>query len=323
MKLTKIFLCALFLLWSFSCASADMVYEAAYDGTALRAAPGTEAKVIDRARKGWKLHASGSDSSSEWVEIYEIDSGEGPWYVYRMYGLPGENVFVRRSDLKTYPDSAPVPKKILLEQSDSLLGGLVHLKVKGTNVRLRKGPGTAHPITGQVSSGGLVGELIAWKETIRGKDGKSWYRVLYRLERQEETAYVEVDEYVCADFAKATPLTEVDRERIENDKFRMLHISPQGLPAFSFSEPLRLLGDPFDDASAVTVAPGTSLVLFTIPYNMTGRKSRVELWEPVDSARIRRLGSMELGDLASRSGYAGEMTVREWLEKQKGGHFVY
>ena len=315
----KILLSCTALLLSFSCASADPVYEAAYDGVALRAKPDAHAKVIGRAKKGWKLHASGA-SDGGWAEIFEIDSGDGPWYAYRMYGLPGENVFAAKSCLNEPGDPRPVPREKLLEQVRTLLDDLVHLKVRGTNVRLRKGPGTEHEITGRVSAGDFGGELIAWKEKSAAKDGRLWYRLTYRLERQEETAYVDADDYICADFVSASPLTERDRERIENGRFRILNIAPGGLPRFSLKEPLKLLGDPFDGGRSVTVDAGTEMALFTIPYRSAGGTGpHVELWEPVDPSRIRSLGSMPLGELEALSGYPGEEQVRKWLAPYASG----
>ncbi|MBO4312278.1 MAG: hypothetical protein J5828_04705, partial [Desulfovibrionaceae bacterium] len=61
------------------------VYEVPRDGVALRLKPNDGAKVVDHARKGWKLHACAGKETGDWVEICEIDSGDGPWYVYRMY----------------------------------------------------------------------------------------------------------------------------------------------------------------------------------------------------------------------------------------------
>ncbi len=314
----KILVSCLLLLFSFSCASAAPIYETAYDGVALRARPDARAKAIGRAKQGWKLHAVGA-SDGDWAEINEIDSGDGPWYAYRMYGLPGENVFASKSCLKAPGDPRPVPVETLLVQVRTLLDDLVHLTVKGTNVRLRRGPGTDHEVTGRVSAGDFGGELIAWKEKTAAKDGRLWYRLLYRLERQEETAYVEADGYVCADFAKASPLTDRDRERIENGKFRILNIAPGGLPGFSLSEPLKLLEDPFDAERSVTVDAGTALTLFTIPYRTGDKRARIELWEPVDHSRIRRLGSMDLGKLETLSGYSGEEQVRKWLAANAAG----
>ena len=317
--LKKILVSCSALLLSFSCAHADSLYEAAYDGVALRTRPDAHAKVIDRAKKGWKLHAVGA-SDGEWAEICEIDSGDGPWYAYRMYGLPGENVFASRTCLKKHGDPRPVPREKLLAQVRILLDDLVHLSVRGTNVRLRRGPGTEHEITGRVSAGDFGGELIAWKEKTAAKDGRLWYRLLYRLERQEETAYLDADDYICADFAKASPLTDRDRERIESGRFRILNISPEGLPRFSLKEPLKLLGDPFDAERSVLVDAGTDMTLFTIPYRRTGDTGlHVELWEPADRSRIRRLGSMPLDELEALSRYPGEEQVRKWLASHASG----
>ena len=63
------------------------------------------------------------------------------------------------------------------------------------------------------------------------------------------------------------------------------------------------------------VPAGTRMVLFTIPYTREGQGERrfVELWEPMDASRIRRLGSLPLDDLEARQGYEGEQAVRRWI----------
>ena len=306
------------------------IYEVPRNGVALRLKPDAGSKVVDRAKKGWKLHVCGGTEPGEWAEICEIDSGDGAWYVYRMYGLPGENVFVRMADIEAPaprlaplasgedagPAAALVPRDALRRQADAFTQGLVRLKVTGSSVRLRRGPGTSHEVAGMVNENGegWHSELIAARQKSSG-DGRQWYHVLYVLERQEETAYIREDAWICADFVRPSGLSPEDRARIENKRFGILAISPKDLPAFAFSEALILRRDEAGKAQRVRVPAGTRMVLFTIPYTREGQGERrfVELWEPLDASRIRRLGSLPLDDLEARQGYEGEQAVRRWI----------
>ncbi len=314
---------------------AAAVYEVPRAGVALRLKPDAGSKVVDRARKGWKLHACAGKEAGEWVEICEIDSGDGAWYVYRMYGLPGENVFVRMADLEA-PAPGPaagtaaggagqgqalVPKDAFRRQVDAFTQGLVRLKVAGSSVRLRRGPGTSHEVAGMANENGegWHSELIAARQPSSG-DGRQWYHVLYVLERQEETAYIREDAWICADFVRPSGLSPEDRARIESERFGVLDIRPKDLPAFSFGEALVLRRDGAGgSAETVSVPAGTRLALFTIPCKLAGQGDRrfVEIWEPLDAARIRRLGSLPLDELEARRGYEGEQAVRKWIASRR------
>lgn len=305
------------------------VYEVPRDGVALRLKPNDGAKAVDHAKKGWKLHACAGREAGDWVEICEIDSGEGAWYAYRMYRLPGENVFVRKADLESAPaprlvskpaasqSSGLLPKEQFRAQVDAFMAGLVHLKATSTGVRLRKGPGTSHEVQVKINHDDWPdSELVASRETV-SSEGKQWYHVLYMLEQQEETAYLPMDAWICADFVKASKLTPFDKARVENERFRILDIAPKDLPAFSFSEPLALHRDITGSQDLVTVPAGTRMALFTIPFTTTttGDRRFVDLWEPLDNARIRQLGSLPLDELEARTGYDGEPSVRKWIAR--------
>ena len=310
------------------------IYEVPRNGVALRLKPDAGSKVVDRAKKGWKLHVCSGTEPGEWAEICEIDSGDGAWYVYRMYGLPGENVFVRLADIEppaprlaprasgedAGPVAALVPGDALRRQVDAFTQGLVLLKVTGSSVRLRRGPGTSHEVAGMANENGQGwhSEIIAERQKSSG-DGRQWYHVLYVLEQQEETAYIREDAYICADFVKASSLRPVDRERIENDRFGILAIRPKDLPAFAFSEALTLRRDEAGTVQRVRVPAGTRMVLFTTPDRLSGQGDRrfVELWAPLDASRICRLGSLPLDELEARQGYEGEQAVRRWIASRR------
>ena len=320
-------------------AEAAGIYEVPPSGAALHVKPDAGSRVVDRARKGWKLHVCNGTTPGEWAEICEIDSGDGAWYVYRKYGLPGENVFVRVADLESpAPRLAPraqageagqaaalVPKEALCRQADDFVQGLVRLKVAGSSVRLRRGPGSGYEEAGVANEGGggWHSELIASRQTSSG-DGRKWYHVLYVLEQQEETAYLREESFIRADFVRPASLTPHDRERIENDRFGILAVSPKGLASFSLGEALTVsrasnAGPNAGPEERVSVPAGTRLCLFSIPYRLSGQGNRlfVTLWEPLDAARIRRIGSLPLDELEALQGYDGEQAVRRWIASRR------
>ncbi|MBR6467268.1 MAG: hypothetical protein IKT16_03830 [Desulfovibrio sp.] len=214
-----------------------------------------------------------------------------------------------------------VPRETFARQIDAFLAGFVHFKVVGTDVRLRKGPGTQHEVQCKLNERGRSkddtwSEGVALRETASG-DGRQWYHVLYLLEHQEEDGLSPMDAWVCADYVKASSLTPFDREQIEAERFAV--VSPAGgledLPSFSFGEPLSLRREPGSAEDGVTVPAGTRMKLFG-GIN-SGERLSVMLWEAIDASRIRQLGWMWLDDLEARSGYEGEQAVRRWIAQQR------
>ena len=70
---------------------------------------------------------------------------------------------------------AQAPDASLQAWADAFAAGLVHIRVTGTDVRLRTGPGTSHPVLRKVNaSEGAApgGELAASRETASGDAGK-------------------------------------------------------------------------------------------------------------------------------------------------------
>ena len=214
-----------------------------------------------------------------------------------------------------------VPRETFARQIDAFLAGLVHFKVAGTDVRLRKGPGTQHEVLEKLNERGLskydtCSEGVALRETASG-DGRQWYHVVYLLEHQEEDGLGPMDAWVCADYVKASRLTPFDRAQIEAERFHVISLAGglEDLPSFSFGEPLSLCPEPGSAKDCVAVPAGTRMKLFG-SFAGVDRLS-VMLWEAIDASRMRRLGWMLLDDLEARSGYEGEQAVRRWLARQR------
>ncbi len=179
--------------------------------------------------------------------------------------------------------SALIPRESFLRQVDSHMDGLVHLKVTGSGVRLRKGPGTSHGTAGIANENGegWHAELIASKEKVSG-EGRQWYHVLYVVEKEVTTAYVRTDAWICADFVKASGLVPDVRAEIASEHFGIMDFKffeietvdsqPVSVPshcltvpAFSFKEPVVLESNAEDAVNAVTVPSGTLLALCDTP----------------------------------------------------------
>ena len=234
-------------------------------------------------------------------------------------------VLEEKSPARSAGASELIPREAYARQIDAFLAGLVHFKVVGTDVRLRKGAGPQHEVLCKLNESGRSkydtwSEGVALRKTASG-DGRQWYHVLYLLEHQEEDGLVPMDAWICADYVTASSLTPFDRGQIEADRFHVLNVDDSGigpmgeLPSFSFGEPLSLRREPDSDADCVAVPAGTRMKLFG-GIN-SGDRPSVLIWEAIDASRIRQLGWMPLDDLETRSGYAGEQAVRRWLARQR------
>ena len=97
-----------------------------------------------------------------------------------------------------------VQKEEILRQAEASGTGLVLLKVTGTGVRLRQGPGSSHDVADMADADVRHGEFVASGATTAG-DGRQWYHVLYKLE-SPEAGYSRQDAWICADYVEASPL---------------------------------------------------------------------------------------------------------------------
>lgn len=210
-----------------------------------------------------------------------------------------------------------LPREAFLRQADARLAGLVLLKATGSNVRLRKGPGTSHEAAGVANKNGegWHAELVASREKVSG-EGRQWYHVLYLVEKEVDTAYIPADVWICADFVKASALAPAAKAEIASEHFgiydfrffgietaggRTLSVPSRCLsaPALSFREPVVLERETEDGVRAVKVPAGTRLALCEAPVKWKGRLL-AELCEPLGQDRVRMLGSLPVDELEAR-----------------------
>ena len=108
MKKLDVSLLVLFV-WAFSSsASAESEwYETVHD-TALHESPTNSSRVVTTAKKGTALHSTDAEHG-EWVELYEMADNASKAeqgnqaYIYRLFNLPGTNVFALKRDLRPVP----------------------------------------------------------------------------------------------------------------------------------------------------------------------------------------------------------------------------
>ena len=103
------FVSALFLFSPEALADSEIDLYVLNDGTALYSKPDSNSSVVQRAWKGWILHAKTSVTGPDnvkWYRVWEIDSDVDAeisyWYVHRAYGV--DAVYVRAKDVRA--DSA-------------------------------------------------------------------------------------------------------------------------------------------------------------------------------------------------------------------------
>ncbi|MBR5050049.1 MAG: hypothetical protein IKX75_01780, partial [Desulfovibrio sp.] len=128
---------------------------------------------------------------SEGQYLHYDDEETGDLMVYKLSkASQSQDVFFGQAPL--------VQKEDILRETAASGSGLVVLKVTGTSVRLRKGPGTSYDVAGMADAGGRHGELVASGAKAAG-DGRQWYHVLYMLE-SPEAGYSRQDAWICADY---------------------------------------------------------------------------------------------------------------------------
>jgi len=202
----------------------------------------------------------------------------------------------------------------LEEKVEAHLDGLVRLEPKKEGINLRSGPGTTFENVGQTYNGL---SFLASPDTVADAEGKAWYKILYTVERQEDTAYFDQDPiaYIRSDLVRVSPLTDMDRERVASYKFGILNISPEGLPTFTLEQPVILVDNTFSPTE-VEVPAGTPLVLFASIF-MSDGVAYLPVYEAYGTSGIHGLGEIKLADFEALSFATGEEGVRNWLETGK------
>ena len=270
-------------------------------------------KAMSREKDGYILRGELID--------YNAEDGEPDTFTLALYPGDAPGTWKRQYEDTRQPDSQPfVPAEEFHGRVEDYMSGLVHLTVTGTNVRLRKGPGTSHDVVGVARESGSewLGELIATEEKTPG-DGRLWYNVVFAIEKEVDTNYAEKDAWICADFVKESDLTQDDREGIESTAFGILRIPSGGLTAFSFKEPVSLRTGHDGSRGVMTVPDGIRLAVLngTDAVWKSGDVSWTELFEPLGDGRIRRLGCLPLAELEELSGHDGGQSLRNWLAKAR------
>jgi len=203
----------------------------------------------------------------------------------------------------------------LEEEVNAYLSGLVRLNPKKDGIHLRSGPGTTFESVGQTYEGRL--SFLASPDTVTDTEGKNWYKIVYTVERQEDTGYFEHDPspYIRSDLVRVAPLSDLDRKRVAASKFRILDISPANLPKFRLEQPLVLLQSCFSQAR-VEIPANTPLLLFSGIF-LYENTAYLPVFSPYGTTGIRRLGDIPLEAFEALSFGEAEGRVREWLEAGK------
>lgn len=199
---------------------------------------------------------------------------------------------------------------------------MVHLSVQATGVRLRAGAGTEFAILGIASREKAGSRFIAHTVPSMDSEGRPWFRLLAKVEKQEDTALFKLDRpcWVRSDFVKTRALNEKETELADSLFFRTLSFAPKLLPAVrptaaipAYSEE-KLCFFPQEKDSTDTVLPaGEEYLLFNV---LTGQRACAGLWKAVDEEHIRFAGSVPVEIFAAADFGADQAKAEAWL-KQK------
>lgn len=200
---------------------------------------------------------------------------------------------------------------------------MLHLDVQATGVRLRAGAGTEFAIVGMASRKKEMSRyFIAYATPSMDSEGRPWFRLLAKIERQEDTALFRLDRdcWIRSDFVKTRALNEKEAELADSLFFRILSFAPSLLPAVRPSEAIAAYSDekrcffPQDSDKADLMLPaGEEYLLFNL---LKGQRTCVGLWKAVDEERIRFAGSVPVEIFAGTDFGADRQKVDTWL-KQK------
>ena len=200
---------------------------------------------------------------------------------------------------------------------------MLHLDVQATGVRLRAGAGTEFAIVGMASREKEMSRyFIAYATPSMDSEGRPWFRLLAKIERQEDTALFRLDRdcWIRSDFVKTRALNEKETELADSLFFRILNFAPSLLPAVRPSEAIAAYSDeklcffPQNSDKADLMLPaGEEYLLFNL---LKGQRACAGLWKAVDGERIRFAGSVPAEVLAETDFGADQAKVEAWL-KQK------
>ena len=200
---------------------------------------------------------------------------------------------------------------------------MLHLDVQATGVRLRAGAGAEFAILGMASRKKEMSRyFIAYATPSMDSEGRPWFRLLAKIERQEDTALFRLDRdcWIRSDFVKTRALNEKEAELADSLFFRILSFAPSLLPAVRPSEAIAAYSDekrcffPQDSDKADLMLPaGEEYLLFNL---LKGQRACAGLWKAVDGEHIRFAGSVPVEIFAGTDFGADRQKVDTWL-KQK------
>ncbi|WP_458399962.1 hypothetical protein [Mailhella sp.] len=200
---------------------------------------------------------------------------------------------------------------------------MLHLAVQATGVRLRAGAGTEFAIVGMASREKEMSRyFIAYATPRMDSEGRPWFRLLAKIERQEDTALFRLDRdcWIRSDFVKTRALNEKEAELADSLFFRILSFAPSLLPAVRPTEAIpayseeKLCFFPQDGDKADLMLPaGEEYLLFNL---LKGQRACAGLWKAVDGEHIRFAGSVPAEAFADTDFGADQAKAEAWL-KQK------
>lgn len=201
---------------------------------------------------------------------------------------------------------------------------MVHLSVIATGVRLRAGAGTEFAIVGMASrKDPCACRFVALATPGMDSQGIPWFKLLGRLERQEEQALIQLDKpvWIRSDFVKTRALSPREIELAESLFFRTLTFAPSLLTSFSPASPIPAFSDeklcyfPQEHSGPdLSLPAGEPFLLFNA---LRGEQTCVGLWKAVDKERIRFAGAVPLDAFLKADMGADSPKVDVWLKKEK------
>jgi len=200
---------------------------------------------------------------------------------------------------------------------------MLHLEVQATGVRLRAGAGTEFAIVGMVSREKEMSRyFIAYATPSMDSEGRPWFRLLAKIERQEDTALFRLDRtcWIRSDFVKTRALNDKEAELADSLFFRTLSFAPRLLPAVRPTEAIpayseeKLCFFPQDGDKADLILPaGEEYLLFNL---LKGQRACAGLWKAVDGEHIRFAGSVP-AEVFAETDFGGDQAKAEAWLKQK------
>ena len=198
---------------------------------------------------------------------------------------------------------------------------MIHLSVRATGVRLRAGAGTEFAIVGVASREKGGSRFIASSVPSMDGEGVPWFRLLARIEQQEDAALFRLERacWIRSDFVTTRALNGKEAELADSLFFRTLSFAPRLLPAVRPAEAVPAYSDeklcffPQENDRADTVLPaGEEYLLFNV---LKGQRACVGLWKAVDGERIRFAGSVPAEAFAGTDFGADGAKAEAWLKQ--------